>query len=115
MTDSVEHAEKRDGAPRGHIGRFARRVVPRNSIDRVLRLLAHDDKPTTLEALFDGRAGYHTIRGWRKRGRAPQWAVDLLREKNAAHAAAIAGMKVSQPTANAPALGAWRAAQAAKR
>lgn len=87
-------AEEGTNAPRDHSGKFKRLVAPRNSVDHAIRVLARDDQPETLVALFDGRASYHTIRSWRKRARAPQWAVDLLRAKTATWRAAVDAMLV---------------------
>lgn len=86
--------KERSKAPRDHTGRFERLAVPRNTVDRAIRLLAPDDRPATLVSLFNNRAGYHTIRGWRKRGRAPRWAVELLQTKTAAWRAAVDAIEI---------------------
>lgn len=108
--------EEAKRAARDHAGKFKRPDVPRNSIDRAIRLLAPNDRPETLIALFDGRAGYHTIRGWRKRARAPQWAVELLQAKHDARGSVIAQMKTGLGReASYQNLAAWRAARNSER
>lgn len=104
-------------AARDYAGRFKRSDTPRNIIDKVIRNMAPNDRPSTLVALFDGRASYHTIRDWR-RGRygPPRWAVELLQEKTAAHLAAIAQIKTGPGSrAGYRNIGAWRAAQNSER
>jgi hypothetical protein len=92
--DIEREAPKGKRGPRDHLGRFKRLDAPRNAVDRAIRLIAPDDRPETLMALFDNRVGYHTIRSWRRRGHAAQWAVDLLRAKDAARSAVLNEMTV---------------------
>lgn len=114
--ESGVEGEECSNAARDVAGRFKRSVVPRNTIDHAIRVLAPDDRPQTLVALFDGRVGYHTIRGWRKRARAPQWAVDLLRQKKSLELEAIAQMKTGPGSrAGYRNIGAWRAARNSER
>ena len=82
MENEAETTQKRDQQPKDHFCRFARRRTPRTQFDRVVRMLAKDDKPATMVALFDNRASHHTIRDWRRgKLRAPAWAIELLRAK----------------------------------
>lgn len=109
--------KERSNAPRDHAGRFARLASPRNGIDRVIRLLAPNDRPETIRALFDGRASHHTIRDWRRgKAPAPQWALDLLGAKLSAPLASLqkekAGPGIKAGFGN---LNAWRAARNSER
>lgn len=112
--DTGKEAHK---AVRDVAGRFKRSASPRNAIDRAVRMLAPDDRPQTLVDLFDGRASYHTIRGWR-RGQVgtPQWAIDLLRAKHDARGSLLAELVAGPgPRAGWNNLGAYRASRNSER
>jgi hypothetical protein len=47
--------------------------------DRAIRLLCPSGQYRAIEALFDGRVGYETLKHWRRgRRRAPAWAYEKL-------------------------------------
>ena len=77
----------------GHVEGFAPPPLPRTPFDAMLCRLVlcqptsgrdgkRDGRRAAMLAALDYRANWTTIRAWRRgEARAPQWAIDLIREK----------------------------------
>lgn len=94
-------------------------------IDKAIQLLAPGASHLEAAKLFDDRASWCAVRGWRKGwNRPPQWAVDLISSKLLAHGAEYQSTAQALPAVAYPghtgaagkqALNRYRAAQAAKK
>jgi hypothetical protein len=107
-------------APQDHVNRVALHAET-EFFNAAIKRLIPSGKHVEITALFEGRAAYATIKGWRLGWRRPaQWAIDLLAAKlharadvDTALAARIRQIKAPQPINNIAKWNARRAAQKA--
>ena len=94
-------AARARNAPLNHIDQLAERAAPRSPFDQALldylQLAPRsgatglcDGRRFAMVRALESRATWSQIREWKRgRRRAPQWAIDLLREKIAARRAEL--------------------------
>jgi hypothetical protein len=94
---------KADGARSEHVEQFAGYRVPRSDFDAALHALteipfrlSRDGRRAAMQAALDNSATWGQIKHWRAgRRSAPQWAVDILKNKLARrHEADERGLKI---------------------